>query len=316
MTARVDKSQPIPRDARATVVLSSLATRTSSRRAKQALKRLQQWGWRLELVETRAPGHATEIAAEAVRRNDDVVVAAGGDGTINEVIQALAHSETALGVLPLGLENIWAKEIGIGSDVQDAARCLTDGQCRRVDLGQAGSRYFLLMASLGIDSLIVQEVTRESKLRLGETAYLLTGLKMLASFRGVDIAVSLGDRSLRRRALLVVVGNTRLYAGRVRITPEARVDDSLLDICLFNQGDLLTQSRYVVSVLAGLHLGTPGIEYFRAPKLTIEANPEWPVQADGDIVGSTPMLFRSVPQALRAIVPRGRNIPLFGSAEC
>ncbi len=293
------------------MVLSSLATRASPRRVKQALNQLLRHGWQLEVVQTRAPGHATAIAGEAVRRNDDVVVAAGGDGTVNEVIQALAHSETALGVMPLGLENIWAKEIGIGNDLQKAAASLVDGERRWVDLGQAGDRYFLLMASLGIDSLIVQEVTQQTKLRLGETAYLLSGFKMLTSFRGVDVIIYVGGRALRRRALLVVVGNTRLYAGRVQITCEACVDDGLLDICLFNQDDLLTQSRYVVSIMAGRHRQTPGVEYLRAPRLSIESSPDWPVQADGDIAGSTPMLFQAVPEALRVIVPRGVNIPLF-----
>lgn len=318
------KSPTISGTIKATVVFSGMASQASPRRSGPAIEYLAQHGWQVNLVETRAPGDAAALAHEAVHRGDDVVIAAGGDGTVNEVVQALAHTGVALGVLPLGLENIWAKEIGVGSDPVAAAEALIDGELRWVDLGQAlqlrpdgwkpEHRYFLMMASLGFDSLVVRKVTRSSKMRLGPLAYVLAGLGALTSFRGVELSVSLPDRLLRRRALLVVVGNSRLYAGRVRISSEAYVDDGLLDVCLFNERGLLSL-RYPGDVVVGRHRQTPGVEYFRTSELTIDAHPKWPVQADGDEIGTTPMHFKVMPKALRVIAPRGANIAIFRESQ-
>lgn len=298
--------------AKATVVVSPVASRSAPHKLATALRHLDERGWRADVVETRAVGHATDLAREAVRRGHDLVVAAGGDGTINEVVQALVHTDVALGVLPLGMENVWAKEIGVGHSLQAAADALTDGQRRRVDLGRAGDRYFLMMASLGIDSLIAERVTLQAKRRLGALAYFLVGLRALPSFKGVDVIISTGTREQRRRVLLALVGNTRLYAGHVHITPEALVDDGLFDVCLLDQRGILSALRYSLGIIGGRHRSMAGVECFRTSRLTVDASPRWPVQADGDIVGSTPVTFEVASRAMWVIVPRGVSIPLFG----
>jgi diacylglycerol kinase (ATP) len=297
-------------DVRATVVVSAVATRASRERLGPALEVLRSSGWLLRVVETKRQGHATEIARDASGRGDGVVVAAGGDGTINEVAQALVGTETALGALPLGLENVWAKEIGLGGDLLTAARRLVAGERRRVDVGLAGERYFLMMASLGIDTLVARKVTREAKRRWGELAYVVAGLGAMPSFRGADITVTLPDGELRRRALLVLISNTRLYAGRVYIADDARADDGLFDVCLFNERGFWHWPGYALGVMRGRSGQLAGVERFRAAELRIDACPPWPVQFDGDVVATTPVSLRVLPRALSVIVPREAHITL------
>src|SRR5437588_3777495 len=140
---------------------------------EETLAFLRQHGWQVELKLTQASGDAQRLALEAVKQHIDVVIAVGGDGTINEVIQALAGSETALGVLPGGTANVWAREVGIPLGVSGAREVLVHGQRRRIDLGRANERYFLLMAGIGLDGEVTHAVEKKSLKRLGAFAYLL-----------------------------------------------------------------------------------------------------------------------------------------------
>src|SRR5215472_5670124 len=117
----------------------------------QSKKQLQQGGWRVEICHTDRPGSASRLAAQAVAAGVDVVISAGGDGTLNEVIQGLAGTDVALGVLPMGTINVWAREVGIPLNLHKAAKVLLDGERRRIDLGITNGRYFLLFAGIGAD---------------------------------------------------------------------------------------------------------------------------------------------------------------------
>src|SRR5439155_5604546 len=134
---------------------------------EETLVFLRRHGWQVELKLTQAAGDAQRLALEAVEQHIDVVIAVGGDGTINEIIQALAGSETALGVLPGGTANVWAREVGIPLNVSGAREALIQGQARRIDLGRANERYFLLMSGIGLDGEVTQAVEKKSLKRLG-----------------------------------------------------------------------------------------------------------------------------------------------------
>ena len=165
--------------ARARIIVnpaSGSATEATLRELRETARWLTEHGLPSELRLTRGPGHATELAREATGAGLEMVVAAGGDGTVNDVIQALAGHTTALGVLPVGTVNVWAREMGISLTATEARETLLHGVRRRVDLGRAGQRYFLMMAGIGFDAEVARRVERGPLKRIG--------LKLAGLYRG------------------------------------------------------------------------------------------------------------------------------------
>lgn len=269
-------------------------------------------GWDLRVEETDAVGAATRIAAEAVSRGDDMVIVAGGDGTINEAVQALAGSTTALGVLPMGTVNVWAREIGLPSQPLAAAQALVEGDLRRVDLGLAGDRYFLLMAGAGFDGAVTGLVEPRLKRAMGRWAYVIQAMRLGLRYGGVEAALEMDHDTVRCRLLLAVVGNTRLYGGRFVVTASAVADDGLLDVVIFAGRRLWGALPHFASVLVRRHPTQSGALYYRTRRLRITTNAPLPVQADGDyIAATTPLDFSIAPMALRVVAPCGIHSRLF-----
>src|SRR5947209_17593376 len=144
-----------------------------NRHFDETLAFLRNQGWKAELWYTQSAGNGEQLARKAVKQQVNLVIAAGGDGTINEIIQGLAGSETALGVLPSGTVNVWAREMGIPLDGTRARDILVHGQTRRVDLGCVNGRYFLMMVGIGLDGTITEAVEKKHLKRLGILGYFL-----------------------------------------------------------------------------------------------------------------------------------------------
>lgn len=275
---------------------------------------LARHGWTVRLDATSGPGAATAIAYEAVARGDDAVIVAGGDGTINEAIQALAGTPVALGTLPVGTVNVWAREIGLPLYPAAAAEALAGGEVRTIDLGRAGDRYFLLMAGAGFDGAVTGLVEPRLKRRMGRWAYVVTGARLALRYGGAEATLEMDGGTLRCRLLLAVVGNTRLYAGRMTLTGSAVADDGLLDVVIFSGRHLWQAGPRLAALLLRRDPLGRGMLYYRTRHLRISTAEALPVQADGDYIGATPLDFSVVPGALRVIVPRGARSPLFAAA--
>ncbi len=276
---------------------------------------LEAAGWQLRIESSPGKGQATALAQAAVKDGCGVVVAAGGDGTVNEVIQALVGTPVALGVLPLGTANVWAQEVGIPADPAQAVRVLQEGRTRRIDVGRAGDRYFLLMAGIGYDAAVTGSTDPRVKRALGILAYVVRGVTVAFGFAGRRVTIAADGMERQYRVLLIVVGNTRRYGGPVSITAEARIDDGLLDVCVFRGVGVLQAARYALQVVLGRHLRDPGVAYFRTASMSITGDTSLPVQVDGDTIGTTPMDFCVHARALNVIVPRAVRPELFGTAE-
>jgi diacylglycerol kinase (ATP) len=260
-------------------------------------------GWTVRVQATNGPGHATVLARAAARRGYDIVAALGGDGTVNEVVNGLAGSETALAALPLGTVNVWVREMGLPVQARAAAQELTQGETRVVDLGRANGRHFLLMAGIGIDAAVTAEVRAGEKKRLGALAYLLQATRLAGRYRGTRTTLLLDGRRVKGRVLQVVVGNSRLYAGVLKVTHQAVIDDGLLDVCVIKGDRVYLLPWHALWVLLRRHVNNPDIEYYRARTISIAANKPLPVQVDGEAIGYTPMIFEIVPGALRVLLP-------------
>lgn len=270
-----------------------------------------QRGWMLRVEETARPGDASVLARAAAERGDDMVIVAGGDGTINEAIQGLAGTATALGVLPFGTVNLWAREIGLPAHPVAAAAALAAGVIRSVDLGRAGDRFFLLMAGAGFDGAVTGLVEPRLKRAMGRWAYVFAAARLALRYGGAEATLEMDHNTVRCRLLLAVIGNTRLYAGQFTMAASALADDGMLDVVVVPGRRLWQALPLLLPLLLRRHPIQSGVLYYRTQHLRITASEPLPVQADGDYIGATPLDFGVSPAALRVIVPRVARTPLF-----
>jgi YegS/Rv2252/BmrU family lipid kinase len=260
-------------------------------------------GWQVQLQPTSGPGDGTRLARAAAEAGYDVVVAAGGDGTVNEVVNGLVGTPTALAALPIGTVNVWVRELGLPLQPVAAAEALLRAQVRTIDVGRAGERYFLLMAGIGFDAEVTAVVRAEEKRRLGMLAYLLRALDLAWRFQGTRAQIRLDGKLLRRRVVMLVLGNSQLYGGVVKITARASLDDGLLDVCVIKGNSLGGAPFRLLSILMQRYTLDPKLEYHRARRVQVITRAPLAVQVDGDHIGQTPMTFEAVPGALRALMP-------------
>jgi diacylglycerol kinase family enzyme len=300
-------------------------------------------GWSIAVRETSEPMEATVLARDAVRRGAKVVIAAGGDGTVNEVANGLFDTDAALGVLPVGTTHAWALQMGIptlnpmspGSNVVkfvsnlqeriahplpanyyrkvllDAARVLVEGHTIAVDVGEVSGRYFLMWAGIGLDAAIIESTSLREKRSLGSWAYLLPILETVRRYPSTDVYLKLDGKAINVRTSQIVVCNIQLYGGFLLIGAKARVNDGKLDVCIFKGGGFLTFAQHALKVLSHQHLRDPKMEYYQCKEIVIESARALPVQVDGEPLTETPITIRTVPSALKVIVPRNTPENLF-----
>ncbi len=276
----------------------------------RTLKFLRQHGWQAELRLTHEAGDAGRLAREAVEHGINVVVAVGGDGTIHEIVQQLAGSSTALGVIPSGTVNVWAREVGIPLDEVGARDVLLHGQTCSIDLGKINERYFLLMVGIGIDGAVTHAVEKQPLKRLGVLAYLLIGAWLGIGYRDFRVVLDLDGRVVKLHALQVVVGNTQLYAGALKYTWQAKCDDGLLNICVVRKQSLFGRVAMLLDFLLRRRQRRQWVRYETASITKIYTRQPVPIQVDGEPIGYTskdPTIFTIAPAALKVIVPQ--NIP-------
>ncbi|HEX9016221.1 MAG TPA: YegS/Rv2252/BmrU family lipid kinase [Chloroflexota bacterium] len=269
-----------------------------------AATRLVEAGWEVD-VASPDPSDTDRVLRGAIEDGAEAVIVAGGDGSINLALQTIARTPVALGVIPTGTGNVWAREVGIPLDVRGATNTLLRGDVRIVDLGRANGRYFLAMAGVGFDATVTRVMKATSKRRLGMLAYVVAATVEALRLRGSETVISVGGLRLRRRILMVAVCNTRLYGAVLRMAPDAFLDDGLLDVSVFYGKGLWAKVRHPVKALFGTHGSDPDVESFGTAGLRIESKDYLPVQLDGDYFGTTPVEIDVVPAALRVIIPPG-----------
>jgi diacylglycerol kinase (ATP) len=297
---------------RALMIINPVArTLPSPDRLATAPAWLRLRGWAVEEHRTERAGHATELARQAVQSGYDAVIAVGGDGTINEVINGMAGSDTALAVIPAGTANVWAHEVRMPRHPAAVARLLDQGVVRQIDLGVMNGRYFLLMASLGVDSIVVSAIPPWAKRTFGRMAYVTQGFREAVTFPAVPARVSVDGEVMDVDLLMVVIGNTRSYGGVLKITNLAIADDGQLDMVVYNGSGVGRIFNYMARTFIGRHVRAPGATYRSARTIEIDTEVPLPVQVDGDLAGQTPARFEIAPGALRVIVPPLLHSPLF-----
>ena len=282
------------------------------KRRREAEEWLRETGWRFRWEQTSQAGQATSIAARVAREGVPLVIACGGDGTLNEAANGLAGTETALGMMPFGTSNIWARETGISREPLEAAQLMATGERKLIDLGKAGDRYFVLFAGYGIDAQITRNVSLGVKQRVGAAAYGISAFREALRWQSRPMTLRLDGVQQRLNVLMAFAGNTRLYAGITKITPRAVADDGLLDICIYQgkgKRDIVT---HATRTLLQMHRKSPSVLYKRVKSLEFEwDNEPLPVQLDGDPLGYCPDRVEVAPGALWVVVPAGLRSTLF-----
>ena len=280
-------------------------------RLREARDWLAAQGWAVEWTQTKASGDATRLAAAAAERRVPLLFVCGGDGTLNEAVNALAGTETTLAVIPAGTVNLWAREISALKKPLGAVRLATEGDRRRIDLGKAGERYFLLMAGFGIDAAVAHNASPGIKARFGALAYAIAAAREALRYRGTPVRIRLDGEDLSARVMMLLAANTRNYAGLAKIAADAVVDDGRLDVCIYQGKGTLDILRHAIRTLLRLHRRSNKVMYRQVKR--VEMAWEQPVlaQLDGDAVGASPTVVTVAPGSLWVAVPAGFKNPLF-----
>ncbi len=295
---------------RTCVIFNPTARGEKARRFRQHLDAI---GAQSTLKLTGAVGDARRLAAEAVREGFEVVVAAGGDGTLNEVLNGLGDvpdgvERARLGVLPLGTVNVFARELAIPAKLDAAWAAICQGHEARIDLpavdyqanGRRERRYFAQLAGAGLDARAVEMVQWQLKKKIGYLAYVVAGLKALMGAQS-KITANGGGHSVTGEQVLI--GNGRLYGGPYRVFPQADLRDGRLDVCVFPRVTWLTLAHCGPSVLLCGRLPASATQTFQADSLTLSSPSPTALEADGELLGHLPASFSLQPSRLRVIVP-------------
>jgi len=288
----------------------------SGRRRKldEACRILALGGIETDLQETRAPGEATAMAHRASVEGRQLVIACGGDGTLNEIVNGLAVQQNGhrlpLALLPGGTANVLAKEIGLPWDIPAAAEKLVHGEIKEIALGLATpikepskALYFLSVAGAGPDGMIVYSIDLDLKARLGIFAYWWQGARQVFRYKFPHFRVVSGEKKLD--VSLVVVGRTKHYGGPFRITDEADLYADQFEFMGLTTRSGFRYLSYLPTLWAGKLRGTEGVHYWKANSIVCEPLDSNPVyaQVDGEPLARLPVEFKIVPRALKLLVP-------------
>ena len=282
-------------------------------KARRFRRQLDAIGTECALKATTEAGDARRLAAQAVTEGFDVIVAAGGDGTVNEVLNGIGDApdgfgRARLGVLPLGTVNVFARELKIPLKVEQAWEVLQRGRELKIDLprvefsadGVPQKRYFCQLAGAGLDARAIELVDWQHKKQVGPLAYVIAGLKALRE-RQPKITVRANGQSATGE--LVLVGNGRFYGGSFAILPQADLRNGLLEICVFSRADWWTLMRCGPGLLLRGSLPANAVKYLSAEKFELTSDTPAAFELDGEWVGKLPVTFAIEREKLRVVVP-------------
>ncbi len=298
-------------------------------------------GWKTKIAIKEYGGHTMELANEAANDGRNLIIAYGGDGTLNQVLNGVLTSKgphSIVGVIPGGTANVWAGEVGIPIDPVKAALSLVNSEARKVDVGHVaiesivfsngdgqeatkrkiklskgrGQQHFLLMAGLGIDAAIMGNVSKPLKYRIGPLAVGLSAAKELPTHHSFPIEIRTGNDTepvWKGEAAQVVIGNTRRYGDIAEMTPDAYIDDGVLDVCVITAGDPLSTMQQLSSLLLRRKPDNLSAEYFHGAHLSITVPASVPMQLDGSAVKLKDCLEKADYEALQS-APNSEHVML------
>ena len=286
---------------RVLVIYNPKAGRFTAGRLARVVRRLSDADATVTVRETARRGDAQSFAAAASAGDFDVIVAAGGDGTINEVVNGLTGKDVPLAVIPLGTANVLAQEIGLCACPLTIARTILAGDVRPIHVGSANGRRFVMMAGVGFDAHVVARVGPLVKRFLGKGAYVFESVVAMLQFRYPVYGVTIDGQSYR--AASVIIANGRYYGGRFVCAPRASLDDGSLEVCLFLRTGPWNVVRYGLGLLTGTLDRLPDVKVVSGSRISVDGGAGEPVQCDGDTSLGLPLIALAGDTSLQLVMP-------------
>lgn len=255
-------------------------TRSKRGIGKFVKSRLAPYGIETEVFRTQKGGDAYEKAREAAANGTDIVITAGGDGTVNEAANGIAYSDTVLGILPFGSGNGLARTIGIPLDTLEALKIIEGGNVLKIDRGMANNQPFYCTFGVGFDANVSEKFSLMKK--RGKISYIRSAIREYLSYRSQPYAISINGKVITEKALLIAVCNASQYGNNAYIGPKAKLTDGLLDITLVHSDNTLTTMVMVVDLMTGMIDKNRSIDTFQTPSASIVRMEEGPVHIDGE----------------------------------
>jgi diacylglycerol kinase (ATP) len=299
---------------RAVLIYNPVARRMQGRQGgklSQLLDALTAQGIKVEVSPTTGPQEAGHLARQAISNDYQLIIACGGDGTINEVVGGMAGSRVPLLVIPGGTANVLARELALPRDFSGGAALLKKGAIRRISLGKAGDRYFILMAGIGVDAGIIAALSCWLKRHIGEGAFWIAGFRQLAKYDFAPFDLRIDGRSYR--GTFAVISKVKNYGGPFQLTPQANLFSNEFEVCLFQSLNRWRYLYYLSQVAIGRLRQLPDVKTLRGKTVEALGPAQVQVQLDGELAGGLPQRFTIEEDSLSLVVPRAHSID-FASA--
>lgn len=274
------------------------------KRLPEILQRLERGGLETSTHATIGEGDATLAAADAVERGFDIIIAAGGDGTLYEVINGMAEKENRppLGILPLGTTNDFARALNIPRNWEGAVDVILRQHARPIDVGKVNQRYFINIAGGGSMTELTYEVPSKLKTLLGQMAYYMKGLEKLPRLRPIEVYIRTPEVELHEEVMLFLISNSNSVGGFERLAPDASLSDGLFDVLILRKCNLAEFIRIVSLALRGEHLNDPHVIYLQTKHIQVTSPDYVQLNLDGEFGGTLPCIFTNLPQHLQIFV--------------
>ena len=259
-------------------------------------------GYSVIFCKTRQRGDARD-ATHQLKEDYHIIVIMGGDGTINEVLNGLKNRKTRLGIVPIGTANVLAKELKVPFDIMSACEVITHENELRLDLGKNDRDYFILVAGVGIDAMIVKDLSAVRKGNISMFSYTAPIIKNLLNYKYPKLSVEVDGELVEENASLVFVGNTKCYGGPIEITSHAKANDGVFDICIVRIKSRLSILPLLCRALMRTLAESKGVVYTKGKIVSVTSDTQVPYQMDGDFAGYVPTVFEIIPNAISVLVP-------------
>lgn len=286
---------------RITIVFNPTAGRSRRDKLNAVISELEDLGCSVDLIETGAPGHAEEIAQQINVQDVDVLAAAGGDGTINEIVNGLKGKAVTLAVVPLGTANVLADEVGLGRKAKRVAEAIAFGVVRPIRVGTANGRRFVMMAGAGFDAEVVDGVRLDLKKVIGPLAYVWEMVRQVFVYGWEGCRVEIDGQTYN--VVSAIVCNGRSYGGPFVAAPQASLEEDHFQVVMFTRSGWFNVLRYGVALVTGRLSKLPDVRIVPGQSVVIHGGAGAPVQADGDILTRLPAHIEVDAEPVRLAFP-------------